>query len=132
MCLCVFVVKMDARKQLGDAGEEAACKLLRSAGYRILERNRRNKWGELDAIAWEADELVFVEIRSRSSADFGTGAESVTPRKQKQIIRAAKIYLQEKRLDANLQPCRFDVVEMLYMPDGSWKGEILKGAFAAD
>jgi len=122
----------DPRQELGDAGEDAACKLLRRAGYRILERNWRNKWGELDAIAWEADELVFVEVRSRSSGGFGTGAESVTPRKQKQIIRAARIYMSAKKLDACAQPCRFDVVEMLYTSDGTWKGEIIKGAFGAE
>ena len=123
---------MDARKELGNAGEDAACALLRKAGYRILERNWRNKWGELDAVAWENDELVFVEIRSRSSGGFGTGAESVTPRKQKQIVRAARIYMSEKRLDANQQPCRFDVVAMLHTAAGTWEGEIIKAAFSAE
>ncbi|HOX07091.1 MAG TPA: YraN family protein [Planctomycetota bacterium] len=122
----------DPRQELGAAGEDAACRLLRKSGYRVLERNWRNKWGEIDAVAWEADELVFVEVRSRSSEGFGTGAESVDPRKQRQIVRAAKMYFQEKRLDPVRQPCRFDVVEMLLGPDGAWKGEIIKGAFAAE
>ncbi len=123
---------MDSRKELGNAGEDAACALLRKAGYRILERNWRNKWGEIDAVAWEAGDLVFVEIRSRSSEELGTGAESVNARKQKQIARAAKIYMQHKNIDVYQQPCRFDVVEMLLMPDETWKGEIIRGAFEAD
>lgn len=126
------MVNLDSRQEFGAAGEAAACRLLKKSGYRILQRNWENKWGEIDAIAWEDDELVFVEIRSRSSGELGTGAESVNLRKQRQIVRAAKIYMLEKKLDVYAQPCRFDVVEMLLMPDETWKGEIIKGAFTAE
>ena len=121
---------MDRRKTLGASGEEAACRLLRRSGYRILERNHRNRWGELDAVAWEAGELVFVEVSARSSAEFGTGAESVGAAKRQQLIRMARIYLQEK--DVGEPPCRFDVVEMEALPDGGWKGQVIRGAFGVE
>ena len=121
---------MDPRARLGASGEQAACELLRRAGYRILERNHRNRWGELDAVAWESGELVFVEVRSRSSAEFGTGAESVTAAKRRQLVRIARIYLQEH--DLGEPPCRFDVVAMQARPDGGWQGEVLRGAFGVE
>lgn len=121
---------MDRRKLLGDSAEAAACELLRAAGYRILERNHRNRWGEIDIIAWESGELVFVEVRARSSSDFGTPAESVTRGKRQKLIRMARIYLQEK--DVAEQPCRFDVVEMERAPCGEWKGNVIRGAFSVE
>ena len=120
---------MDARKRLGAAGEKAACKLLRNVGYRVLERNYRNRYGELDAVALEDGDLVFVEVRSRSSDDFGSGADSVGPAKQRQIAKMARLYLQEKRIGD--RPCRFDVVEMDLAGDGSWSGRVIRNAFSA-
>ena len=120
----------DARRELGREGEDAACRMLRKSGYRVLERNYRNRHGELDAVAFQDGELVFVEVRSRGSEDFGSGAESVTAAKQRQIVKMARLYLQEK--DASDRPCRFDVVEMMRLPNGRWQGNIIKDAFSAD
>ncbi len=120
----------DARKRLGAAGEQAACKLLRKSGYRILERNYRTRWGELDAVAFEDGELVFVEVRSRSSDEFGSGAESVGPAKRRQLVKMAQLYLAEKNVGED-RPCRFDVVEMEALPDGKWNGNVIRNAFDA-
>jgi putative endonuclease len=119
----------DQRKQLGARGEEAACRLLRRAGYRIVDRNYRTRWGELDVVATEAGELVFVEVRTRSTAEFGTGAESVGPAKQRQLERMARIYIQQRRV-AETCPCRFDVVEMEPASGGSWSGAVIRDAFS--
>ncbi len=120
----------DARKTLGAAGEKAACKLLRKSGYRILERNYRTRWGELDAVAFESGELVFVEVRSRSSDEFGSGAESVGPAKQRQLVKMAQLYLAEKSVGEE-RPCRFDVVEMEALPGGKWNANVIRDAFDA-
>jgi putative endonuclease len=121
---------VDRRKALGAGGEAAACELLRKSGYRVLERNWRNRWGELDAVAWQDGQLVFVEVRARSSGDFGTPAESVTAAKRRQLVKMARLYLQEKSADE--QSCRFDVVEMEPRPAGGWQGRVIRDAFAAD
>ena len=121
---------MDPRKALGADGETAACRLLCQNGYRVLERNYRNRYGEIDVLAHEGGELVFMEVRSRSSDEFGSGAESVGPAKQRQLVRLARLYLQEKRAEETA--CRFDVVEMEPLDNGQWRGNIIKDAFRAD
>jgi putative endonuclease len=84
------------RKQsLGRWGEEQAARFLAAKGYEILERNFRTEYGELDLIARTKDQLVFVEVKARSSARFGFPEEAVTPAKQQHILEAAQTYLQE-------------------------------------
>jgi len=124
-------VPEDRRKQLGDEGEEQACRLLRRSGYRILERNYRTRIGELDAVAFEDGELVFVEVRSRSGEGFGSGAESVGPRKQRQLIKMAQVYMQDRRVSPE-QTCRFDVVELEPLGGGRWDGSLIRDAFSAE
>jgi putative endonuclease len=121
----------DPRAELGADGEEAACRLLRGEGYRILERNYRTRWGEIDAVALEGGELVFVEVRARSTDEFGSGAESVGPGKRRQMVRMARLYLQDRRVDVD-RPCRFDVVEVQPLPDGGWDGALIRDAFEAE
>jgi putative endonuclease len=120
----------DGRKALGADGEEEACRLLRGRGYRVLERNYRTRWGELDAVALEAGELVFVEVRSRSTGEFGSGAESVGPAKQRQLVRMAQMYMSDRRVPPE-RVCRFDVVEMQPLPEGGWRGSVVRDAFQA-
>jgi putative endonuclease len=124
-------VTADPRRELGREGERAACRLLRRSGYRILERNYRTRWGELDAVAFEGGELVFVEVRSRSSEDFGSGAESVGPDKRRQLVRMARMYLADRR-PGDDQGCRFDVVEMSPLAAGGWRGNVIRDAFDAE
>ena len=95
----------------GNAAEDAALAHLQQHGLRLLERNYRTPGrggGEIDLIMREKDgTLVFVEVRSRSSAVFGGAGSSIQASKQKRIVFAARHYLQNLRVPP---PCRFDVV----------------------
>ncbi len=96
------------RKALGALGEKRAAEFLKKRGYRILETNFRCREGELDIISRDKDCLVFVEVRTRSSADFGTPEESITRAKKEKLVAVALAYLQTHR---NLpESWRFDVV----------------------
>ena len=95
----------------GRRGEDLAVAFLLEQGYRILQRNWREKTGEIDIIAEYAGILVFCEVKSRRSVCFGTGAEAVGRRKQQHIIRTALLYMQKyKGADT---PCRFDIMEVI-------------------
>ncbi|MCR8656226.1 YraN family protein [Paenibacillus endoradicis] len=103
------------RKQLGAEGEERASLYLQEQGYIILQRNWRCSSGELDIIASKDNQLVFVEVRTRTVYAQGSGVnrygsvlEAITPRKQIQLRRLAEIYLYQAKL-RNIS-LRFDVV----------------------
>jgi putative endonuclease len=118
----------DQRKLLGEAGEVAAVRYLTGRGYRIIERNWRCRLGEIDAIAMHGSQLVFVEVRTRSTLRFGTGAESIDSRKQQKLRQLALAYLKEKRLSAE-QAFRFDVVSVQRMPSGQFELDHIANAF---
>jgi len=86
----------NARRALGQLGEDLAVKHLRRLGYVILERNYRCPTGEIDIIARDQERLAFVEVRARRGTAYGTPEESVTPRKQVRLAAVARHYLQEK------------------------------------
>jgi putative endonuclease len=114
------------RLPLGRRGEEIAARHLRRCGYRILERNYRAAGAEIDLVATERSTLVFVEVKTRSSAAFGAPAEAVDERKAARIHRAAGIYL--RRVHAAERPVRFDIVAIV----GAGRGcrlELLRDAF---
>ncbi len=96
------------RLSLGKRGEELAVAQLKKLKFKILERNYKCALGEIDIIARERDTLVFVEVKTRASMDFGGPAAAVTSHKQRQLCRVALTYLSQKRL-TNV-PARFDVV----------------------
>ncbi len=115
--------------EIGREGEKRATRLLRSRGYRILARNYGCRHGEIDIVAFESGEIVFVEVKARTSEEKGTALEAVTVRKQKKIARVAEQFLIERNLSD--RPCRFDVVAIAASPDAGGD-EIIKGAFFAD
>lgn len=87
---------MSKQKQsLGRWGEETAARYLENKGYEIIAKNLRTEFGEIDLIARIGDQLVFVEVKARSSTDFGQPEESVTPSKQQHLHDAAETYLQQ-------------------------------------
>jgi putative endonuclease len=100
-----------ARQELGKRGEELAVAELTRRGYAILERRYRTRCGEIDIIADDRGTLVFVEVKARADAEFGTAAEAVTAWKQRRLVRMAKVYLTETRVAE--RPCRFDVVAIM-------------------
>ena len=102
-------------KEKGNRGEELAVSFLVEKGFEIIERNYRYGKGELDIIAREKDFLVFVEVKSRESLEYGFPEEAMTKRKIAQIRKIAEAYLTEKNItDENI---RFDVVAILFFND---------------
>ena len=84
--------RMMNRQEVGKLGEKAARKFLKKRGYRIRETGFRCSRGEIDIIAQKKDYLVFVEVRTRSSLDFGTPEESITAAKKKKLVALALTY----------------------------------------
>lgn len=93
---------------LGRECEEKAAAYLRSRGYNILERGWSTPMGEIDIIALDGDTLVFVEVRARSSAAYGTPAETVGRAKRGRIIKTALAYVKAKGLRP--ESLRFDFI----------------------
>jgi len=96
------------RDEVAKLGEELARKFLKKRGYRIRETNFRCRAGEIDIVAHQKDYLVFVEVRTKSSSDFGTPEESITQRKQEKLVALALGYINAHQ---DLPPLwRIDVV----------------------
>lgn len=89
----------DYKKRLGAYGENLAANFLVRRGYKIIDRNFRTNFGEIDLIASKGDELLFVEVKTRTASSFGYPELSVDWRKIKHLIKAAKIYLNLKNYD---------------------------------
>jgi putative endonuclease len=102
-------------KPLGDRGERAAARYLKRRGYKILARGNRLAPGELDLVALDRDTVVFVEVKTRRSAEAGHPAEAVTPAKQRQLTRLAVTFL--KRHGLLEHRARFDVIAVTW-PEG--------------
>lgn len=103
-------------KITGQCGEEAAVSYLLKNKYKIIKRNYSNKCGEIDIIAQKDDDLVFVEVKTRNSDEFGTPAQAVTYYKKRNIINTAKWYLAKNPTELNI---RFDIIEVY----GAFTGE---------
>ncbi len=112
--------------RFGEAGEEMAAKYLAEKGLKILERRVRFRNGELDIIAKDADEWVFVEVKARSSTAYGTAGEAMDWRKTKKMEQAVDAYIAQHNLHTALIRC--DLVTVDLMPDGTAKIEHFPGA----
>ena len=120
---------MEKRIELGKKGEDIACKFLEKNGYQIMERNYRNRAGEIDIIARDKDDIVFVEIKTKISKDFAQPELSVNPSKQRKIVKTALTYLMGKGI--NKTGCRFDVIGITGEKEQR-KIELIKNAFTPD
>jgi len=98
-------------RAIGDRGEGAACELLKKKGCRILETNYSFSGGEIDIIARQGEYIIFAEVKTREASAFGTPSLWVDVRKQRKIIKAARVYMEQN--DLTLQP-RFDIIEIVY------------------
>ncbi len=99
---------LNPRKQLGALGEKIAIGFLKGHGYKIRETNFRCSLGEIDIVAEKEKCLVFVEVRTRTSSEFGTPEESITIAKKRKLISLALTYLQSHE---DISPLwRIDVV----------------------
>jgi putative endonuclease len=114
------------RLSLGKKGEELAITQLEALKYKILERNFKCHLGEIDIIARDRSTLVFIEVKTRATKDFGGPAAAVHERKQRQLSKVALVYLNQKKL-FNI-PARFDVVAVELIPP-SPKIEVIRNAF---
>ncbi|MEL6631020.1 MAG: YraN family protein [Bacteroidota bacterium] len=101
---------MAAHNELGKAGEEVAAGFMEAKGYHILDRNYRFQKGEIDLVALriEPAELVFVEVKTRSSEAWGFPEEAVTASKKKMLFKTVDAYLHEKNMWT--VPMRFDII----------------------
>ena len=103
---------MYVNQQLGQYGENKACNYLETHNYKIIERNFRCRQGEIDIIAKDLskNELVFVEVKTRLTFNFGRPSQAVTTIKQRHILNVAKYYLYKKSIKDTF--IRFDVIEV--------------------
>lgn len=97
-------------QKVGRFGEDEAVKYLKQKGYKILDRNFSCKRGEIDIIALDKDEIVFIEIKARISLKYGLPSEAVTKNKLKHIYKTAEYYLYTRNL-LN-ENTRIDVIEV--------------------
>ncbi len=86
---------MNYRQTLGRWGEKTAESFLIRKGYRIIGRNVRTPYGEIDLIGEEGGVVAFIEVKTRASTDFGLPEEGVTPKKQEHMVKAAEAYMQD-------------------------------------
>lgn len=112
---------------LGRRGEDLAAEYLGERGLVVLSRNWRNREGELDLVVTNGELLVVVEVKTRSTDDFGPPAGYVTPEKVQRIRRATHAWL--RRYQVGWCDVRFDVVSVVWPPDGPARVEHLRGAF---
>jgi len=119
----------EARLALGRWGEEAASAYLKQAGMKVVRKNLRTPVGEIDLLARQGAAWVFVEVKTRRGQNCGIPAEAVTPRKQQQVIRAARWYLAENGLDEC--EVRFDVISVAVV-EGQVSIEHLPAAFEVE
>ncbi len=83
----------DYKQRLGAYGENLAAAFLIRRGYRIIDKNFRTNFGEIDLIATKSDELLFVEVKTRTASAYGYPELAVDYRKINHLVKAAKIYL---------------------------------------
>jgi putative endonuclease len=99
-------------RALGLKGEDLAVKFLKKNGFKILERNYRNIFGEIDIIALDKNKtLIFIEVKTRTSKKFGLPQESITSYKKRNILKTVQGYLKEKNIHD--RDIRFDVVTIM-------------------
>lgn len=109
---------MYIKQEIGKLGEDIAANFLIEKGYIILDRNFECRQGELDIIAKDKDEIVFIEVKTRTSNKYGTPSEAVNKIKQKHMLQSIKYYLFIRNL--NQEFVRIDVIEV------NIKGNIVK------
>ena len=111
-------------KKIGNEGENRACDFLLQNGYEIIERNWRTKSGEIDIIAKDKNELVFIEVKTRTNRNYGEPIDAITYYKKKHMLKSIQFYLYLRRLENNF--IRIDVIEVYQRKDGFWVNHIKK------
>jgi putative endonuclease len=120
-------MKKSVTQQIGALAEQCAETYLRHQGLKFISRNYRCKLGEIDLIMRDQNCVVFVEVRSRNNANYGTSAETINIFKQKKLIKAATFYLISHKLWEKTSS-RFDVVSIDNKNEIDW----IKNAFQVE
>jgi len=123
---------MRVKDAVGRFGEQVAAAHLEAAGLVVLDRNWRCREGELDIVARDGSELVFVEVKTRSSLSFGSPAEAVGRVKAARIRQLALRWLaaaRERDPELAWSSLRFDVVSVLRPRSGPLQVSVVRGAF---
>jgi putative endonuclease len=114
----------------GQAAEQQALEYLENRGLRLLDRNFRCHFGEIDLVMRDATHVIFIEVRSRQRTDYGNALESITPAKIKKLVKTAKLYLQMKKWLYKVNS-RFDIIA-IHPVAGDLQLEWIKNAFTVD
>lgn len=101
---------MYQRHNIGKIGEDVACNYLIKNKYKIIQRNFRCKTGEIDIIAKDDSELIFIEVKTRTNRKYGEPLEAINIRKKRHIYKTANYYLYINNIEDNF--IRFDVIEV--------------------
>lgn len=117
---------MYIKKETGKLGEDIAVHYLKQNGYTILDRNFECRQGEIDIIALDKKEIVFIEVKTRTSNKYGTPSEAVNKIKQKHMLQTIKYYLYTRNLSNEC--VRIDVIEV-YINNNVYKVNHIKQAF---
>lgn len=112
----------------GADAENLAAAFLERAGLKLVERNYRCRFGEIDLIARDGATLVFVEVKTRDGHEFGDAAEAITGWKRRRLVRIALDYMMRHQLSDC--PCRFDVVS-IHIDSGAPVIALFQNAFDA-
>ena len=116
---------MYINQEIGKLGEDIAVNYLKQKGYKILDRNFECRQGELDIIALDEKEIVFIEVKTRTSNRYGYPSEAVNKIKQKHMLQTIKYYLYVRNLSDEF--VRIDVIEV-YIKDNLYKVNHIKQA----
>ena len=101
---------MAIQQEIGQLGEQIAAQYLESRGYLIFDQNYHFGKGEIDLVAFIPNEIVFVEVKTRSNTQFEYPEQAVTSQKKKLLYQTAEAYLYERKLET--VPARFDVISI--------------------
>lgn len=110
----------------GQRGEQAALTYLLQCGYRLQSQNWRYKHLEVDLIMYDADVLVFIEVKTRSSGNFGLPFEAVDWKKKRKLVRAANIFIDRNYYQGEI---RFDIISIFANESGKHNIRHIKDAF---
>lgn len=111
--------------ELGRIGENIIADYITKLGYKVVERNFECNQGEIDIVAKDKEELVFIEVKTRTDISYGEASEAVTNTKKRHLINSIKYYIYKQKLEN--QPIRIDVAEV-YINKGKVKVNYIKQA----
>lgn len=114
-------------RKIGNFGEMLVITYLENLNYKVLDKNYYTKYGEIDIIAKDKQEYVFIEVKTRTSQKFGRAVEAIDINKQEHIKKASKVYIYLKRLENKY--IRYDIIEVYFWNNNKYCINHLKNNF---